>query len=198
MTQKPALRPRKKEILERAASLFLERGYKATSVRDIAAAVGIEASSLYSHFQSKESILELLCHACADRFHEALDEILEVAHPSDFSRLVKVLEFHIDTAFEDPMAGTVFSDEWKNLPEDRKKKYLEKKKSYEAKLTTLISQLMEAGAVRKVEPSILMNTLISSVRWLYHSKKSFSTEEKLAYKKDIIDVWVNGLKNQKP
>ena len=76
--------------------------------------------------------------------------------------------------------------------------YLEKKKSYEAKLTTLISQLMEAGVVRKVEPSILMNTLISSVRWLYHSKKSFSTEEKLAYKKDIIDVWVNGLKNQKP
>ncbi len=198
MTQKPVLRPRKKEILERAASLFLERGYKATSVRDIAAAVGIEASSLYSHIQSKESILELLCHACADRFLEALDEILEDTHPSDISRLVKVFEFHIDTAFEDPMAGTVFSDEWKNLPEDRKKLYLEKKKSYEAKLSQLLSQLMEAGVVRKTDPSTLMHTLISSVRWLYHSKKPFSVEEKATYKKDIIEVWVNGLNNQKP
>ena len=87
----PGLRPRKKDILEKAARLFLERGYKSTSVRDIAFATGIEASSLYSHFPSKESILELLCHECADRFIAAMDAILaaDVFRPNGLTLVSK-------------------------------------------------------------------------------------------------------------
>lgn len=193
MIPESGLRPRKKDILEKAARLFLERGYKATSVRDIAFATGIEASSLYSHFPSKESILELLCHECADRFNVAMDEILADTTGNDLSRIKQVLEFHIDTAFEDPMSGTVFSDEWKNLPEDKKVSYLEKKRNYENKFSTLLAALMDKGLIVKGDPTIKMNTLISSVRWLHHSKKKYTAEEKTAIKKEILDMLTLGL-----
>lgn len=45
-------------ILDCAIELFAERGYDGVSMRQIAAAVGIKASSLYKHFLNKEAILE--------------------------------------------------------------------------------------------------------------------------------------------
>lgn len=48
----------KERILDCAIDLFSNKGYDAVSVRDIAAAVGIKASSLYKHYENKESILE--------------------------------------------------------------------------------------------------------------------------------------------
>ena len=57
-----AERPRRKgeitaeRILDAAESLFAERGYGATTLRDVASAVGIRNPSLYNHFSSKESL----------------------------------------------------------------------------------------------------------------------------------------------
>jgi AcrR family transcriptional regulator len=49
--------PTKQKILICAVDLFALKGYTETSVRDIAAAVGIKPASLYNHFSSKEDIL---------------------------------------------------------------------------------------------------------------------------------------------
>ncbi len=45
------------EILVAAASLFYERGYDATSIRDLALVAGISSSTLYHHFTNKQEIL---------------------------------------------------------------------------------------------------------------------------------------------
>src|ERR1700726_2703490 len=49
---------RRNELLELAATLFAERGLRATTVRDIADAAGILSGSLYHHFDSKESMVD--------------------------------------------------------------------------------------------------------------------------------------------
>lgn len=50
----------KQEILETALELFSVQGYEATSISQIADAVGIRKASLYSHFASKQKILDAL------------------------------------------------------------------------------------------------------------------------------------------
>lgn len=52
------------KIMERAAALFYEHGFAATSIRDIAEAVGISSSTLYHHFTNKQEVL----HAIAVNF----------------------------------------------------------------------------------------------------------------------------------
>ena len=52
--------PTKQKILMCAVDMFAIKGFTETSVRDIAAAVGIKSASLYNHFSSKEDILEYM------------------------------------------------------------------------------------------------------------------------------------------
>ena len=58
--------PTKRRILICAVDLFAVQGYTETSVRDIAAAVGIKPASLYNHFSSKEDILLFMLNDYAD------------------------------------------------------------------------------------------------------------------------------------
>ena len=50
----------KQEILEAALELFSVQGFEATSISQIASAVGLRKASLYSHFESKQAILDTL------------------------------------------------------------------------------------------------------------------------------------------
>jgi len=50
----------KQKILDTALELFSTKGYKATTVRDIAGEIGIKQSALYNHFKNKDEILETL------------------------------------------------------------------------------------------------------------------------------------------
>ena len=50
----------KEKILKTALKLFATKGYKATTVRDIAGAMGVKQSALYNHFKNKDEILETL------------------------------------------------------------------------------------------------------------------------------------------
>ena len=50
----------KDKILKHALKLFSNKGYKATTVRDISGSIGIKQSALYNHFKNKDEILETL------------------------------------------------------------------------------------------------------------------------------------------
>lgn len=58
-----------------ASRLFAERGYLGTSTRDIAAAVGIQQPSLYSHFASKQAIAEELLRRDLTAGIDALERV---------------------------------------------------------------------------------------------------------------------------
>ena len=58
----------KQEILEAALDLFSVQGFEATSLSQIADAVGIRKASLYSHFENKQAILDALVRDVLDRY----------------------------------------------------------------------------------------------------------------------------------
>ena len=60
----------KREILEAALELFSVQGFEATSVSQIADAVGIRKASLYSHFENKQAILDALVRDVLDQYGE--------------------------------------------------------------------------------------------------------------------------------
>ena len=58
----------KQEILEASLELFSVQGFEATSISQIASAVGIRKASLYSHFESKQAILDALVKDILDQY----------------------------------------------------------------------------------------------------------------------------------
>ena len=86
MTSRPATallgagRPRdergsgRQRVLEQAAWLFLQHGYRETTLRDIAAAAGMKAGSIYYHFDSKEQLLAAVLDTGIERITRSFTE----------------------------------------------------------------------------------------------------------------------------
>src|SRR5215216_3708871 len=75
----PLMSARREELTQVAARLFAERGYRGTSLGDLAKALGMQKASLYHHISSKEDLLWEVASAGAAAFHEALDALPEEA-----------------------------------------------------------------------------------------------------------------------
>jgi len=80
----------KAKIVETAVALFARHGYNAVSVRDIAKEVGIKDSSIYSHFASKNELLEAIVAHFRQEFlasipaTENLNHLFDVCSPREF------------------------------------------------------------------------------------------------------------------
>lgn len=70
---------RRDELLQLAATMFADRGLKATTVRDIADSAGILSGSLYHHFKSKEQMVEEVLRDFLDWLFGRYQQILDTA-----------------------------------------------------------------------------------------------------------------------
>src|SRR5271155_1146515 len=67
---------RRGHLLDAAAKLFAERGFHATSMRDIAKAVGMLSGSIYYHFESKDEMLLAVYEQGVERMAQGVDEAM--------------------------------------------------------------------------------------------------------------------------
>lgn len=186
------MNPRKKHILEQAAALFKEKGYTASSMRDLADRVGLEPSSLYNHIRSKAEILREICLTNAERFTDGMKSIrASGAGPSE--QLCELVRLHVRIATEDNSSITVFNDEWKHLDEESLKAFLKMRKEYEKALISILEEGLGTGAWYKHNVFVLMQSLLSSLRWVHQ----FYRPEKMGSPDDLADeiatIWLKGL-----
>src|SRR6201997_2607260 len=85
----------RQEILRTAARLFQQRGYDATSMNDVAAALKLSKGGLYHHFQSKDEILfEIMNHAMDITEERVLSPVRSIADPEE--RLRALIRLHME------------------------------------------------------------------------------------------------------
>src|SRR5205085_4399112 len=105
----PAPVSRRDELLELAATMFAERGLRATTVRDIADSAGILSGSLYHHFSSKEEMVVELLRVFLDWLFDRYQKI--VATETNPLERLKGLFMTSFEAIEDRHAQVVFYKE---------------------------------------------------------------------------------------
>jgi AcrR family transcriptional regulator len=109
-----ALPTRRDELLQLAATMFAERGLRATTVRDIADSAGILSGSLYHHFKSKEQMVEEVLRDFLDWLFTRYEQV--VASTTDPLERVKGLFMVSFEAIEHRHAQVViYQDEAKRL-----------------------------------------------------------------------------------
>jgi AcrR family transcriptional regulator len=111
----PGANPTRVRILLGGLDLFAARGYHATSIRDIAAAAGIQSASLYSHFASKEAILAELVLLAHDVHHRALVSALMDAGSDPRDQLAAVIRTHVSMHCRFSKLATVANHERHHL-----------------------------------------------------------------------------------
>jgi len=111
-----ALVPRER-ILIAAARLFRERGYRATTVRDIGREVGIQSGSLFHHFASKEQMLvEMLREAAISLCAGAQARIASSSDPVERLRVLIRFEMECFVGSQTRDYFAVLVSEWRDVP----------------------------------------------------------------------------------
>ncbi|MEX0581842.1 MAG: TetR family transcriptional regulator KstR2 [Mycobacterium sp.] len=105
---------RREELLELAATMFAERGLRATTVRDIADAAGILSGSLYHHFSSKEEMVDEVLRSFLDWLFERYQHIIDT-EPNPLSRLTGLFMASFDAIEHHHAEVVIYQDEAKRL-----------------------------------------------------------------------------------
>ncbi len=105
---------RRDEIIETAAELFAARGFDATSMRDIASASGILASSLYSHFKSRAELLTLTVRPFLDEL-EAEQARVTALSSSGLERLREMVRAVLTLCAGHHRAVTILHYSWPHI-----------------------------------------------------------------------------------
>jgi AcrR family transcriptional regulator len=157
---------KKSIILETAARLFRDKGYPATSMRDLAEAVNLKASSLYNHIASKEDLLREICFQNAQRYLSSMEQV-EQMEAKAAQKVETLLQLHVRSAMEDATSVTAFNDEWRHLNEPYLSEFRALRKDYEGRFRKILQSGMTNGEFRMMDESVALYTVFSSVRWVY-------------------------------
>ena len=183
---------RKQEIQIAAAKLFGEKGFAASSVRDIANAVGLGAASLYNHMGSKDELLVTICFRSANQFLEGMKKI-EEEQTDPVEKIKELIRLQIRIALHDESSFTVFNDEWKHLQEPFLSSFLELRRTYETAYLRIIRDGIANGKLKNTEAYLIYQMILSSLRWVHMSgvKKTKLSEKELT--EQISSILINGI-----
>lgn len=151
-------------LLSAAAHLFRDKGFDRTTVRDLAAAVGIQSGSIFHHFKTKEDILygvmEEVIQFNTERLRAALAS--EVTALGQLRALIRAeLQSTVGDTAE---AMAVMVTEWRCLSSDKQRQALALRGVYEQLWLDVLGQLHREGAF-KAEPFIVRRLLTGMIGW---------------------------------
>jgi len=151
---------RRDQILERAALLFGENGYDRTSIRDIAAAVGMLPGSVYYHFPSKEALLAAVYTAAIDRAIETL-QAATAGHQDPWDRLEAASVAHLGILVGGGSIAVVITD-GPNLPAAVRAELVTQRHRYETVFRDLVAEIDLPDGVT---PSAFRLALLGALNW---------------------------------
>lgn len=186
---------RKDQLLEAAARLFKQRGYAATSMRDIAAEVGIEAASIYHHLKSKEEILEVICFDLADRLTTAITEVNDIYFNAE-QKLRMAIKNHVEIVTANTNFSAVFIQEWRNLTEPKLGEFRKLRDAYEKGIRVIVKEGMDEDVFDAVDEKFAALTILSTVNWIneWYNPEGNMTPAQIAQK--LSDFIMGGLRKK--
>ncbi len=153
---------RRQQIEEAASALFRERGYPATSVRDIAQALNLQGGSLYAHVASKEDVLWSIVERAADQFDAAVGPIAESGIPAP-ARLRAMVRAHVGVITGDLGNAASFLHEWRFLSPERRAAMNARRDRYERRFRRVIREGVTAGDFAPLDPRMTSMAVLSAL-----------------------------------
>jgi AcrR family transcriptional regulator len=139
---------RRGELLAIAAGLFAEKGFKNTTVRDIADAAGILSGSLYHHFDSKESMVDEILSTFQEELFASYDSVL-VSDADARSKIDQAVRLSFRAIDQHPFEVAIFQNEADYLGTFPRFGYLAERNAQSRQVwVSLLEEGIRTGALR--------------------------------------------------
>jgi len=157
---------RRGELLELAATLFAERGLRATTVRDIADGAGILSGSLYHHFSSKEEMVDELLRGFLDWLFARYREIMD-GEANPLERLKGLFLASFEAIEHRHSQVVIYQDEAKRLSSQPRFSYIEDMNRQQRKMwVEVLNQGIDEGYFRPDLDVDLVYRFIRDTTWV--------------------------------
>ena len=140
---------RRARYLDAAGHLFAARGYRAVSIDDLGAAVGVSGPALYKHFASKEAMLIELLLGASERLVQGYESTVAASGESA-QTLRDLIAFHLDFALAERDIIRIQDRELANLPDEANRRVRSLQRRYVDGWK---------GVVTRIRPDISATTL---------------------------------------
>src|SRR5688572_30769530 len=184
---------KKELIILRASAMFRQKGFPATSMRDLAEAVGIEAASLYNHIQSKSEILQEIIFRTANDCNVHLESIDNPAL-SNIQKIESLIRFHVQMMLNRFDDYYVMVNEWIHLAQPYHTTFTTQRRNYVQKMEAIIEDGIRQKEMKPVLPYVAMLTILSSVRGLEFWHRSGKKISMQTIEDNMVNHLIGGLK----
>ncbi|GLU44585.1 TetR family transcriptional regulator [Allomuricauda sp. NBRC 101325] len=157
---------KREHFLEESLKLIHEKGFKATTLRDIAHKLDCEVANIYNYIDSKQSLLELHLFEVQQVFMDRMEQILD-STLSPKEQLQQLIASYIQISNARPFEQALIVNEWRYLSEPKLKEFQSKRKLYEQQLQTILKDGIELGEFRNMDIDIATQSILGSLRWVY-------------------------------
>jgi len=179
-------------ILRVSSKVFAERGFEATSVRDISREAGVSLSGLYYYFESKQHLLYLIQSATFSIVLESLKTRLAgTVDPVERLRLL-VLN-HIEYFLTHPNEMKVLSHEEDALEDPYREKVQAIKRRYYALAREIFESLAAEGLALGVNPRVAVLSLFGMMNWPYKWYKPSVDPDAQGLTAAIVGIFLHGV-----
>jgi AcrR family transcriptional regulator len=158
---------KEQEIIDVAARLFKAKGYRATTLEDIAAAVGMLKGSLYYYIRSKEELLYLVVRDPIRQAYNKLAEIVTSQAPVHV-KIAQAIDNHMTLFHQHYPHIAVYLHDYHHLMQQLQKNVIETPKHYQRLWATLLQQGVERGELRPdLDVKVTAYAILGMCNWVY-------------------------------
>lgn len=154
----------RQSILETAAQIFSEKGYHATSMQDIARAVGLKKASLYHHISNKQEILADLLDLALELLIKRMNEVLAQPLPPE-SKLRLAMASYLQTLADNHALASVLLLEHRSLEPELHARHIPRRDRFEGLWRDLIQEGITIGVFNYMDPRFAARALLGVMNW---------------------------------
>ena len=168
----------KAKMLEIARRLFWEKGYNATSMRDIAISYGCRPANIYNFFSDKEEILFEVLREEMEQIIDPIKHLEEDNGTSPIEQLKFIIESHLKVTLSyRRSAKMLFDVALDSLSPDKRKKIVDFRDTYDRIIRKVIRRGIDTGYLPEVDVRLagfMISSMITRTRIWFHPKKGVS------------------------
>jgi AcrR family transcriptional regulator len=161
-----AATPREEQVYAAALRLFREKGYHATSMQDIAEAVGLYKGSLYHYIGGKEDLLARVFERALGSLLAELEQIASDTSLEPAAQVREVIRAHVSAVADNLDALTVYFHEWRALAGDSLATVHAQRERYASLVNEIVGRGVRLGEFQVPDVRIATLGVLGMCNWL--------------------------------